>query len=782
METSTTTDASLVVTSILLRGNVQGLGVRPTVVRLANNIGLSGFVRNSNAGVEIEIVGNGHQVQQFRQDIAEALPYATLLVTKPKPIVAAPIGSRAGPRRFVIETSQFESMMATIVPTDRRICSECLREVKDPSNRRYRDPFATCTTCGPRYTLIRSMPYDRKRTSMGAFTMCPDCQQEYESPNDRRFHSQTNSCPKCGPQVWLRNSKGEKIASGFAAIDLACDALNKGLVVGIRGVGGYQWMVDAGRADAVSRLRTLKQRPEKPLAVMVADERAARAIAVLDPIHSEVLGWFANPIVICKRRDTALVDASVYGQRSTIGLMLPTTPLHQWLADVVARPLVVTSGNLEDDPIVFDANDDWAGHTRTQADMTIEHDREIVHPIDDSVVQVIGGKCASLRLGRGLAPLSLDIPQRFSKLSDCVLAVGGHQKSAVALFNGKQAVLGPHVGDMDLETTRRRYQSQIDWISDLYQASPALVVHDLHPQYHTTQWAQSQPAPTLAVQHHHAHILSAMWQEKWLEKTVLGIAWDGTGYGPDGTIWGGEFLIASIDGFQRVASLVPFPLIGGEVAIKQPWRVAVALVYQALGRRAASGLKWKAVPSIEIARLVDLLDRPSLPSSSIQTSSMGRLFDGIAALTLGISQCRQEGEPAVLLEQACQPNLIGCYPFAWIEQSPRKLDWRPMLKAILRDLAVGAPAAAIAIRFHRALASAILDVCNLYPELPTVISGGCFQNQTLVELIAQATMTRLSPLAMPGIIPVGDGGLAAGQLAIGIRHLELSKGNIQPCV
>jgi len=787
MQTPTTTDARSIARQILLQGKVQGLGIRPLVARLAHSMGLSGSVRNASSGVRIEVAGTAEQLETLNTRLRCELPgEISLIVTSSSPALLL---QRSG---FVIAPSQTQGMVATIVPTDRRVCRECISEVEDPSNRRFRDPFATCTHCGPRFSLIQSLPYDRQRTAMDSFVMCPDCQDEYRSSNDRRFHSQTNSCPKCGPRIWLRNSEHEVIANDDDAVRAASEALRRGCVVGIRGVGGYQWMVDASGHEAVSKLRELKQRPEKPFAVMLADRCAAASIALIDPLGADALDSPANPIVIFERRPVSVIDSAVYGGLATIGVMLPSTPLHQMIAQAVDRPLVITSGNLEGDPIPFEISENRIAQAFVNADFTIEHNRVISRPVDDSLVQPIAGRVATFRLGRGLAPLHLDFPSLevlsgvacdSHSLTGSVLAVGGHQKSAIAVFNGSQAILGPHLGDLDLDSCRHRYESQVRSICDLYQMKPSLIVHDFHPDYHSTRWAGAQGTPTLAVQHHHAHVVSMMLQEKWLDRTVLGVAWDGTGYGTDGTVWGGEFLVTTIDRFERVASLLPFPLVGGDTAIRQPWRVAVSLVHQAFGPAAARNLTFADVSTVEINRLVATLDRRH-SHLAVATSSVGRLFDGIAALVLGITRCRHEGQPAILLEQACQQDEPGYYPVQWLDHSPRRLDWRPMIQAILDDIAKGDPQGAIAMRFHRSMAFAIVDVWRMFPDLPAVLSGGCFQNRVLVELLAHAASDFAQPLATPGVIPVGDGGIAAGQLAIGIRHHfgNTSDRDPNPCV
>jgi hydrogenase maturation protein HypF len=494
---------------------------------------------------------------------------------------------------------------------------------------------------------------------------------------------------------------------------------------------------------------------------MVADLAAAERLAIVDASEGHALTSRANPIVILQSRGDTSVAPEVTERLDTIGLMLPTTPLHDELVRRFGRALVVTSGNGEGDPLAFDpatVRHELAGI----ADLWLDHDRPIVRPVDDSVVRVIAGRVTTVRLARGLAPLPLELSAR------PMLALGGHQKAAIALCNGAQSILAPHVGDLETESTRARYLDHVQATCALYGAAPELAVCDQHPDYFTTRWAGQQATPVMAVQHHHAHVAAAMLERGWLDRQVLGVAWDGTGCGPDGTIWGGEFLLATAADFRRVACLRPFALPGGEMAVRQPWRVAVALVYQALGAESAASLRFAGVTASQVEQIVRLLAMSYMWPA---TSSAGRLFDAVAALTLDVAAVQFEGQAAMLLEAACEPGSGGTYPLPLAPGEPAMLDWRPLVRGVLADRRAGISPRTIAMRFHRALAQGIVAITEQFPALPVALCGGCFQNRVLTELVVER-LAGAAHLATPNVIPSGDGGLAAGQLAVAAARLE----------
>lgn len=760
----------------LLQGRVQGLGVRPAIARLAAELRLRGAVSNTPEGVSIRIEGPTAALDAFARRLPDALPPASWVAHWD--VAACQPTDEPG---FRIADSGRGGPLATTVPTDLAVCRHCLAELADPSDRRYGYPFISCTACGPRYSLIASLPYDRDRTVMASFRVCECCGREYGSPSDRRFHSQINACPDCGPTVWLSDRHETVLARHAEAIASAAAALRAGDLIALRGVGGYQWLVDATNEAAVIQLRQGKGRREKPFAVMVLDTAAAAEIADFDSQQAARLNSSANPILILPRRSDAGLATTVSGALDTIGLMLPATPLHALLARACDHPLVVTSGNVEGDPIPY-------LRLASQApECCLEHDRDILRPVDDSVVRTIAGREVSLRLGRGMAPLSLAFPAEMLRAAgseDAILAVGGHQKSAVALFNGTQAILGPHCGDLETVSMRQRFVEQITALCELYGANPQRVVHDRHPDYFSSRWALECGLPTESVQHHHAHVVAGMIEPGWLDRSVLGVAWDGTGYGDDGSVWGGEFLIADAIGYRRVAHLRPFRLVGGDAAIRQPWRVAVSLVHQACGAEAAARLRFPEVSLARIEQCVNWLQRPIRSTSvhDVWTTSAGRLCDGVAALVLGTSENRYDGQAAMrweatgsLAESSAADRPKEGYRLPLMTGSTWQLDWRPMLAAIVDDLIAGREAATISPRFHRTLGEAIWRVAERFGELPVVLGGGCFQNRLLVEAVTIAADGAGGRLATPGVIPPGDGGLAAGQLAIAIARRNRQK-------
>ncbi len=740
---------------LILKGNVQGLGVRPVLFRLATSLGLGGCVRNTARGVEIDLEGSTVSLQQFVERLPQQLPEAARL----QKMEVLP-GTVRGEQTFTIHQEPSEGPLGAGVPPDYAVCPQCLAEVADAQDRRHRYPFTSCTLCGPRYSIIESMPYERFDTTMDRFEFCDACRQEYERPGDRRFHAQTNACPRCGPNVWCVDSEGRDCGRGPEALQRAIQVLRAGKIVALRGVGGYQLLVDATDEDAVERLRSRKGRRAKPLAVLVDSLATALRCAELDAIEQSTLCSVANPIVVCRARPDHGLASGIHPDLNRVGLMLPSTPLHALIAQGVGRPLVCTSGNREGDPLEYTVE-------RAQAslaglcDLWLHHDREIRRPIDDSVVQVVAQQCVTIRLARGLAPLPLDLPAPVP-----TLALGGHLKCAVAWSNGAQAVLGPHVGDQEHVSERERLVDQLESWQRLYRFQPQQLIHDLHPDYFTTRWAAEQSLPRRAVQHHHAHVVAGMLQRGWLDRTVLGVAWDGTGYGPDQVIWGGEFLVAEAGRFQRIAHLRPFRLPGGEAAILQPWRCCLAILDDAVGPAAADRFLPGIVDPQQRTLLRQILAHPE---RSPVTTSAGRLFDAAAVLCLATDHAAFDGQLAMRLEALADPTAEGQYRFAFQRSDVSQLDWRPLMRDLCDDLLRGTPPSTIAMRFHRTIAAGIFQVCQSRADLPVVFSGGVFQNRLLTELLVEMFSFSASdcrqPVAWPGIIPPGDGGLAAGQLA-----------------
>ncbi|TWU08803.1 Carbamoyltransferase HypF [Symmachiella macrocystis] len=744
---STPRSETTIATRLLLQGSVQGVGVRPAIMKLASELKLCGFVANEMRGVEIYIEGSGIEIDEFADRLQAELPRGARFGNLTR-MHSAVIGLQ----QFEIRTVKSTGAVATLVPHDMAVCEQCNDEVTHALDRRAGYAFTSCTNCGPRYSIIHTMPYERSQTSMGQFDLCEPCRSEFEGANDRRFHAQTNACADCGPTVCC----GETTEQGKSAITAAAIELKNGGIVALKGLGGYQLLCDATSETAVRRLRDRKHRRTKPLPVMIsAPSRPEEFPAALFDA--------SNPIVLVPFDLVGNLAESVHANFNTVAVMLPTTPLHRLLLRECGRPLVVTSGNIESEPLAYE-NDDATESLHGVADLFLHHNRRIVRPIDDSVVQTCGNRTVSIRAARGIAPLPLALQTDRS-----ILAVGGHQKVAVALSNKKQAVLGPHIGDLDSLAARERFVSHTRSLIDLYGCNPEVIVHDLHPDYFTTRWAEEQPQPTIAVQHHHAHIVSGILEHAWLDRKVLGIAFDGTGYGPDGTIWGGEFLLATATQFHRVGHLRPFTLPGGELSVRQPWRVALSLLTETLGSAAAIELLHGEAETSQLQALAKLIERRQ---AGPMTTSAGRLFDGVAALLLPLADVSFAGEPAMRLESICDDSEPASYSFSVTEiDEVVSLDWRPVLAEIVGDLTQGVEIGAIAMRFHRAIARAIANLAKKYAELPIILSGGCFQNRLLTELVLEQFAGGPQTVGLPGTIPPGDGGLAAGQLAIAAARL-----------
>lgn len=730
---------------VLLRGLVQGVGLRPALLRWASACGVAGWCVNTTHGVEVHVEGQTHEVDQFIEGIQHKLPAEALLrriETRSVTIEAC--------QGYTIRKQSHTQPPATAVPVDLVICDECAHELKH-APRRQGYPFNSCTWCGPRYSLIRAMPFERGQTAMDAFPLCEQCRTEYGDPVDRRFHAQTMSCTRCGLDI----SPGDTCEN---SIDRCIAALSAGQIVAIKGVGGYQLICDATQPSTVARLRQLKARPRKPLAIMVRSIDQAALIARVDGCQTALTSR-ANPIVLCPARSDSPLANDIHPGLSTIGIMLPTTALHHMLCEGLEHPLVATSGNREGEPLVY-TNVEAEIKLASLSDMQLHHNREIVRPIDDSVVRVYAGHSHTIRLARGLAPLTLPV-----NITEQMVAVGGQQKVALAVSNGNQSILGPHLGEVDSLATQQRFQEQYHSLCQLYGCQPRYIVHDVHPDYFTTQWAAQQAIHTIGVQHHHAHIASGMLEHDWLDNKVLGIAFDGTGWGADGTIWGGEVLSCTSDHFSRVGSLRPFPLIGGELAIHQPQRVALALLHESITPE-----RWTHV--LERCRLLRTTE-PLFPvlgkkTLHLSTSSMGRLFDGVAAIILNLAESTYEGEPAAMLEAACDLGGSGTYDLPWVSH---QWDWRPLIEQLVNDILRDVPAGIMAMRFHRGVAHAVVSVMKEHINMPIVLSGGCFQNNILVDLIIDL-LDHQQDVGFCRTIPCNDGGLAAGQLVVAASRLK----------
>ena len=757
--------------ALVARGSVQGVGFRPSVVRLAMERGLVGWVRNAPAGVQIEAQGPAAAVDTFVAGI-EGLPRPAHVAE----LTRKPIDPVQGEAAFVIRTSDQEGTPAPSIPPDLAMCAACEAEVLDPRARRTGYPFTTCTACGPRYTIFQGFPFDRERTAMIAFPLCPDCMVEYTDPADRRYHAQAVACPVCGPTLRLLDATGTEQQTDDP-ITAAARALREGRIVALKGLGGFQLMVDARSEQAVVRLRTRKGRPGKPLALMFPSLPDLREACAVDPAEEELLTGPAAPIVLLTPRPEAGLAPSVHPGVPRTGGMLPTTPLHRLLCHRFGGPLVCTSGNRSDEPICRDA-DEATARLGAIADLLLDHDRPVLRPIDDSVARVVAGAPLLMRRARGWAPQPIKLPS----VGPPVLALGAHLKNTAALSIDDQAVLSPHVGDLDERLTVERFEEVVDELVRTFGVTPERIACDQHPDYtstrHAEELARRWQLPLVRVQHHHAHI-AAVALENDLRGPVLGLAWDGTGYGGEGTVWGGETLLCEGPTFQRVGTLRSFALPGGDAASRAPARVA-------LGMLAELEHDLGDLPGHDdlVARLTDALGDTGLrvvrqmldrDVGSPRTTAMGRLFDGIAFLAGLRGRCSFEAQAAMELEAAAERGLAAgetsAYPIPVVSGQPAVADWRATALAVLKDRADGLPVERIAARFHLALAQLAVDFSAAYPDLPIAISGGCFQNGVLARDVPNA-LARIGRTVYPSRrVPPNDGGLSLGQLAVA-REME----------
>lgn len=732
--------------SILLRmrGRVQGVGFRPTAFRLAHELGLRGWVRNDAAGAEVALAGSADAIARFRAELPGRLPAAADVQTVEEQ--GAPADWPAG---FEIRLSAAAdgARTAGILP-DLATCPDCLREIFDPADRRHRYPFANCTHCGPRYSILESLPYDRAHTTMKGFRMCPACEAEYRDPRDRRFHAQPNACPVCGPQLSWMAADGAVRAARDEALLAAAAALRAGQIVAVKGIGGFHLMVDARAGAAMRRLRARKKRDEKPFALLFPSLESIAAVCEVSAGERQWLESAAAPIVLLKKRAGAggLAEEVAPGL-PWLGALLPYAPLHHLLLRELGFPVVATSGNLTDEPICTD-NDEARARLGDVADFFLLHDRPIARPLDDSVIAVgAGGEPIPMRRGRGLAPYAVPLPGA----PDGWTGAGAQMKSAVALAAGGNAVVGPHVGDLDHAGAARLWARSVADLADLHGLEPVAAAVDLHPDYASTQGAADWGVPTERVQHHHAHIAACM-AENGLDGPVLGIAWDGTGLGTDGTIWGGEFLVCTRAEFRRAAWLRPFPLVGGDAAAREPRRAALGVL-----REMGAAVPAPGFAASELAVLDEMLARGV---NVVRTSSAGRLFDAVAALLGVCLKMSHEGQAAMRLEALAGAAPAEPYPFGWRGD---ELDWAPAVVEILRG---GEPAATAAARFHETLAAMMAAAAERSGQADVCLSGGCFQNRRLLAAAARRLAAAGCRVWRHRDVPPNDAGIAFGQLTV----------------
>ena len=752
---------------IAVSGMVQGVGFRPYVYRLAEERQLKGSVRNTAAGVIIEVQGGGEAVDDFVVRLpAEAPPLARITAINVRDLPCN------GDQRFHILASEAQETVSTLIAPDVATCGDCLRELFDPGDRRYKYPFINCTNCGPRFTIIGGIPYDRPRTSMAVFTMCPACRREYEDPLNRRFHAQPNACWECGPQVELWDGAGEKVAAGDP-IRRAAEFLKDGAVVAIKGLGGFHLAVNALEAPAVEHLRKRKDRVDKPFAVMAPSLEAAEGFCELNEDERALLLSAQRPIVLLHKKKSCAIAEAVAPRNRDLGIFLPYAPLHHLLLEEGKfSALVMTSGNRSEEPIAIE-NREAGERLRGLADFFLVHNRGILLRCDDSVARVSGGRPRQMRRSRGYVPVPVFLGEQVAP----VLAVGGELKNTICLAQGEQAFLSQHIGDLENPQAYEFFEEAIEHLQEVLQIRPQAVAHDLHPDYFSSRWAQRQRRlPRIAVQHHHAHIASCM-AENHLQGRVIGIALDGTGYGTDGCIWGGELLLAGDTGFERAGHLEYVPLPGGEAAVREPWRMAVSYLYRHFGRDFLN-LKIPSVQQLDRARVKVLLAAMERRLNAPLTSSCGRLFDAVAALAGIRQEVNYEGQAAIELEMAMEGSGGGAgYELETMEEEGELiLGTRRLFAEIVSDLEERLPPAEISARFHTGLVDGLARATGILGRRSGLqrvcLSGGSFNNRFLLEQLQARLLAAGFEVYTHGEVPAGDGGLSLGQALVAAHALR----------
>lgn len=750
---------------ICVRGIVQGVGFRPFVYQLAQELSLGGFVLNGGDGVIIEAEGRPVSIDNFI-DKLNSNPPPLARIDSFRCVDIEPQGDD----EFIIQHSN-RGKIKTMVSSDISMCSACKDEMNDPKNRRYKYPFINCTDCGPRYTIIENLPYDRVNTSMSVFSMCSKCKQEYEDPSNRRFHAQPVSCYDCGPSLYFLDLEGQINAKGEDAIEDTCRMIKEGKSVGIKGLGGFHIVCDANNEEAVRNLRKNKNRPTKPLAVMFKNIEKIKEVCLLTKADEEMILSKERPIVIVQKKRSGNLAYSIAPNISRIGVFLPYTPLHERVLDALDSPIVATSANLSDESIIVDEKSliQKLSHVLSAV---LSHDRKILNACDDSVCMISNNKTILMRMARGYAPLSISLKQKSLKK---IMAVGANQKSTLALAFDDNLILSPHIGDLNSLDAFDYFQRTMQTFKRFYNFEPDIIVCDKHPNYETSKWAkefakENSNTVLLEVQHHYAHALACMAEHN-LDEKVLAFCFDGTGYGDDNTLWGGEVLIADPVDYERIKHFRPIRLIGGEKAVREPNRIALSLLFEMYSFEDILNMDIECVKSFTNKELKTLYMMYEKGLNSPLSSSVGRLFDAVASLS-GVSQkVAYEGESGILLECAAE-NSYTKDAFSYVKDE-NVIDYRPMIKELLQEKDKDA----VALKFISMLKNIIIDICDEYPYLNVVFSGGVFQNRLLVSQLTQALDKKNRKYYMQDKTPINDGGIALGQAyhAHYIQRIKIGK-------
>ena len=771
-------------------GIVQGVGFRPFVYGLALRHGLTGYVLNDANGVTIGAEGSPEQLASFARELRELAPPLSRIdhfSERELPRDADPDHNPDYDGQFHIKASQQQSSATVAISPDQGMCEACATDVANPADRHHHYPFTNCTHCGPRYTIIRRLPYDRPHTAMADFAMCPRCAAAYENPLDRRYHAQPVSCPECGPHLSWRSGRGDALAEREEALQMAARALQTGALIAVKGMGGYHLICDARNEQSVARLRTLKRRARKPLAVMMGSLAEAKLHVTGCEAEWSLLSSQARPITLLRKRtnddrlsesrqSAAPLAEGIAPCIPYLGVMLPYTPLHQLLLDACAMPLVATSANGRGSPILIEC-EAVISELGGEIDGILDHNRPILHPCDDSLVQWAGGRRQTLRLARGYAPCTPSLKQAVNLP---LLAVGAQQKNQLALAFGRQRIYSPYIGDLHSLPMQSHFEQTLATFRNLYDLKPALLVSDRHPGYLSHQWAKGychDPGAThIEVQHHHAHLLAVMAEHE-ITGPVLGVAFDGTGLGDDGTLWGGELLLADVKDFTRVAHLRPFKLIGSEAAIREPVRQLLGLLFESHSPEQISTLDIPLISTLPPERISNLHQLWQLGRNAPDTSSIGRLFDAVAALLGLIDAPDYEGEAGLLLEAAAlqlTPDELP-FPLAFdLHQSaeePLLIEWAELLNLLISEQSKGTSTASLAAGFIHAVSALVIALAERFPGYPVALGGGVFQNRVLMDQMVPGLEAAGRQVLTSETLPLNDGGIAAGQLWFAIHHI-----------
>ena len=759
---------------IAIRGAVQGVGFRPFVYKIANELGLKGYVLNNSMGVFVEAEGNEAVLKKFLLRIETEKPKLSVITS----LEHSFLDSVGYPEFGIRESEEVEDVSAIILP-DISVCDDCLKEMYNPDDRRYLYPFINCTNCGPRFSIIESLPYDRPNTSMKNFDMCGKCKEEYENPMDRRFHAQPIACPDCGPQLFLWDENGNVISEKHSALIQTVKLLRQGKTVALKGLGGFQLIVDATNDKAVKGLRKRKHREEKPFALMFPSLEMIREVCDITEAEERVLCSPESPIVLLKRKAEILnpksgISPDVAPHNPYLGTTLPYTPLHHLLMKELNVPIVATSANLAEEPICINEHEALK-RLKGIADYYLIHNRPIVRHVDDSIVRIILDRELVMRRARGYTPLPVMINEKYDSLNEkIILAVGGHLKNTVALKKGNNIFISQHIGDLSTEESNKTFKRVIDDFQLLYDAKPDKIISDLHPEYISTKYAKQLSDNIEQVQHHYAHVAACRFENQ-IDGEALGVSWDGTGYGLDETVWGGEFFLTDDSSYKHFTQFRKFKLPGGEKAIKEPRRSLAGLLFEIAGASLINEFSDLIENKFTAAEIGIVLNMLSKKINSPISSSAGRLFDAVSSL-LGIcDKSNYEGQAAMMLEFKAAFNETGSYPFNINESDKLIIDWQPIIISIINDLRKDINPSIISAKFHNTMAEVILGVAKISEIKKVVLSGGCFQNALLTERTINLLRKNNYQVYWHQRIPPNDGGIALGQIAAFLmknNHIE----------